>query len=141
MSAENNSKKNQEEDSSIQSESNSESYSYTQSEEQKLHDYLHETGKMHLLNKDLLDDISGFNNPNMSKGKWNQKGHQFPNDLSTVPNQFYMREDMQGSPILQDKEELMHFRTVVAAFLNYRIDALKDISRAERDFNSIDKRF
>ena len=34
---------------------------------------------------------------------------------------------MQGSPMLSDEEELMHFRTVAATFVNYRIDSLRDI--------------
>ena len=38
---------------------------------------------------------------------------------------------------LNDKEEFEHLKNIVAAFLNYQIDSLRDVTRMERDFRSI----
>jgi hypothetical protein len=86
-------------------------------------------------------NIKGFQkfqkNPNNTGGMV----FDLPNDISTVPAEFFKRQDLQGSPIINDKEEMQHFRTVVGAFLNYKVDALRDVGRMERDFSNIDNRF
>jgi hypothetical protein len=38
---------------------------------------------------------------------------------------------------LEDPEEQAHFKTVVSAFFNYSIDAMRDIARMERDFSKV----
>lgn len=143
MSADNNSvtTSSNTESQPIENEQNSTSYSYTHSEEMKLHDYMHELGQKNMVSKGFDPSMPDNKNIDQANASWNQTKYQFPNDLTTVPAEFYQRPDMQGSPILQDKEELIHFREVNAAFLNYKIDSLRDIARVERDFNSIDKRF
>jgi len=42
---------------------------------------------------------------------------------------------------VEDEEEQRHFKSVIAAFFNYSIDAMRDISRMERDFNKIDPKY
>ena len=48
-------------------------------------------------------------------------GLKNPADLSDVPKEFYEREDLQGSIILTDSEELSHFRSIIACFFNYKV--------------------
>lgn len=50
-----------------------------------------------------------------------------PSDLSTIPKEFYEREDLKQSPILSDREELVHFRSIIASFMNYRVLFLSSI--------------
>lgn len=48
-------------------------------------------------------------------------GMKNPADISDVPKAFFERPDMQGSPITMDREELAHFRSIVACFFNYKV--------------------
>ena len=40
-----------------------------------------------------------------------------------------------------DPEEYQHLRKILSAFFNYQVDSLRDVSRMERDFNSIDEKY
>lgn len=40
-----------------------------------------------------------------------------------------------------DKEEENHLKSIVAAFLNYQVDSLREVSRMERDFESINQAY
>jgi carnosine N-methyltransferase len=42
---------------------------------------------------------------------------------------------------MEDEEEQKHFKSVVAAFFNYSVDAMRDIARMERDYNNIDPKY
>ena len=42
---------------------------------------------------------------------------------------------------MEDEEEQKHFKQVISAFFNYSVDAMRDISRMERDYNQIDAKY
>ena len=41
----------------------------------------------------------------------------------------------------KDPEEYRHLRSIVSAFFNYQIDSLRDVSRMERDFKSLEEKY
>lgn len=48
-----------------------------------------------------------------------------------------LKESGVNSHPLDDPEEKRHLKDVCSAFFNYQTDALKDVARMERDFNSL----
>lgn len=60
-----------------------------------------------------------------------------PKDLSTIPEKFFESDFYKYSTTLKDKEELTHFRCIVATFLNYYYDSVIEFSKHESDMNSL----
>lgn len=60
-----------------------------------------------------------------------------PHDLSTIPKKFFESEFYNESSTLKDKEELSHFRAIVATFLNYNFDSIVEFSKYEKDLKSL----
>ena len=57
-----------------------------------------------------------------------------PSDISRIPYEFFEKNKDIDSPIMNDKEELAHFRSVIATFLNYQYDSMKEFNKIQKDF-------
>jgi carnosine N-methyltransferase len=64
-------------------------------------------------------------------------GLKDPRDLTQVPKAFFESERFQTSPAWQDQEELAHYRSVVAAFMNYQFDSITDFNKMIMDFSRL----
>ena len=71
-----------------------------------------------------------------------------PKDNNFDKDDFYHNEgfvETQGPIGLKnsesDPEEYNHLRSIIAAFLNYQVDSLRDVARMERDFKTIDEKY
>jgi carnosine N-methyltransferase len=60
-----------------------------------------------------------------------------PRDLASIPEAFFLSEKYQRTTIWQDEEELKHYRSVVASFLNYQFDAIADFNKQLIDFSRL----
>lgn len=59
---------------------------------------------------------------------------QDPADISNIPLSFYEKNKDQDTPIMNDKGELAHFRSIIATFLNYQYDSMKEYNKTKKDF-------
>lgn len=50
-----------------------------------------------------------------------EKRENDPENLDTVPPEYFNNPEIQHSPILTDKGELAHFRSIVGSFFNYKV--------------------
>jgi len=60
-----------------------------------------------------------------------------PKDLTQIPKHFFESQRYKTSPALQDSEELAHYRSVVASFLNYQFDSITDFNKMMMDFSHL----
>ncbi|MCQ2819544.1 MAG: carnosine N-methyltransferase family protein [archaeon] len=86
----------------------------------------------------------------MEKDNKESKEEKNPKEESNAPNlpseEFINPMHETNGPIgmtasENDPEEYAHLKSIIAAFLNYQVDSLREVTRMERDFSSIDEKY
>ena len=102
-------------------------------------------------NDEKLQSI--INQKNIDKDKfinYSDKDKSVNNNDNNIKGQIKNESDSEMHPTegpigmssaAKDPEEYCHLRSIVSAFFNYQIDSLRDVSRMERDFKSLEDKY